>query len=123
MEAHAVTAGVWLSAKTGDGIELLTDTIADAVGFNYREEGGFMARERHFASLRSAVGFALIGAVVAEYLGANAGVGYRIQASESQLDTSGVFGGLAILMGLVFLVDTGIRAVQRRFINWKAPAL
>lgn len=76
-----------------------------------------------FASLRSAVGFALIGAVVAEYLGANAGVGYRIQASESQLDTSGVFGGLAILMALVFVVDTGIRAIQRRFINWKPAAL
>ena len=76
-----------------------------------------------FASLRSAVGFALIGAVVAEYLGANAGVGYRIQASESQLDTSGVFGGLAILMALVFVVDTFIRAIQRRLIVWKPTAL
>jgi NitT/TauT family transport system permease protein len=76
-----------------------------------------------FASLRSAVGFALIGAVVAEYLGANAGVGYRIQASESQLDTSGVFAGLAILMALVFVVDTAIRAVQRKFVNWKPAAL
>lgn len=55
MDAHADTAGVWLSAKTGDGIELLTDTIADAVGFNYREEGGFMARERHVAALRAAL--------------------------------------------------------------------
>ena len=76
-----------------------------------------------FASLRSAVGFALIGAVVAEYLGANAGVGYRIQASESQLDTSGVFGGLAILMALVFVVDTAIRALQRRLVIWKPTAL
>jgi NitT/TauT family transport system permease protein len=76
-----------------------------------------------FASLRSAVGFALIGAVVAEYLGANAGVGYRIQASESQLDTSGVFGGLAILMALVFVIDTCIRAIQRRFVAWKPASL
>jgi NitT/TauT family transport system permease protein len=76
-----------------------------------------------FASLRSAVGFALIGAVVAEYLGANAGVGYRIQAAESQLDTSGVFAGLAILMALVFVVDTAIRAVQRRLIAWKPAVL
>lgn len=76
-----------------------------------------------FASLRSAVGFALIGAVVAEYLGANAGVGYRIQASESQLDTSGVFGGLVILMALVFVVDTAIRALQRRLVIWKPTAL
>ncbi len=72
-----------------------------------------------FASLRSAVGFALIGAVVAEYLGASAGVGYRIQYSEAQLNTSGVFGGLAILMVLVTLIDTLIRWAQRRLIVWK----
>ena len=54
-DAHADAAGVWLSAKTGDGIELLTETIADAVGFNYREEGGFMARERHVPALRAAL--------------------------------------------------------------------
>ena len=52
-DARADAAGVWLSAKTGDGIELLTDTIADAVGFNYREEGGFMARARHVTALRA----------------------------------------------------------------------
>lgn len=54
-DAHADAAGVWLSAKTGDGIALLTDTISDAVGFNYREEGGFMARERHVTALRAAL--------------------------------------------------------------------
>ena len=53
--ARADAAGVWLSAKTGDGIALLSDTIADAVGFNYREEGGFMARERHVTALRIAL--------------------------------------------------------------------
>lgn len=72
-----------------------------------------------FASLRSAVGFALIGAVVAEYFGASAGVGYRIQYSEAQLNTSGVFGGLAILMVVVTFVDTFIRWVQRRVLVWK----
>ncbi len=47
--------GVWLSAKTADGVQLLADAIADAVGFNYREEGGFMARERHVTALRAAL--------------------------------------------------------------------
>ena len=54
-DARADAAGVWLSAKTGDGIALLSDTIADAVGFNYREEGGFMARERHVTALHVAL--------------------------------------------------------------------
>ena len=55
-EAHADDCGVWLSAKTGDGVELLIDAIAASVGFNYREEGGFMARERHVTALREALG-------------------------------------------------------------------
>lgn len=76
-----------------------------------------------FASLRSAVGFALIGAVVAEYFGANAGVGYRIQYSESNFNTAGVFAGLVVLMVLVTLIDSFIRWVQRRLIVWKPAAL
>jgi len=72
-----------------------------------------------FSSLRTAVGFALIGAVVAEYFGANAGVGYRIQYSEANFNTAGVFAGLAVLMVLVTLVDTCIVWLQRRLIRWK----
>ena len=53
--SHADDHGVWLSAKTGDGVELLVDAITAAVGFNYREEGGFMARERHVTALRMAL--------------------------------------------------------------------
>lgn len=54
VEPHADDSGVWLCAKSGAGVELLVDTIAEAVGFNYREEGGFMARERHLSALRGA---------------------------------------------------------------------
>ena len=61
--------------------------------------------------------------VNAEYIGANAGVGYRIQYSEAQLDASGVFGGLVVLMALVFVVDTVIRRIQRRLIAWKPQSL
>lgn len=53
-EPRADEHGVWLCAKSGDGVELLVDTIAESVGFNYREEGGFMARERHLTALHSA---------------------------------------------------------------------
>jgi len=72
-----------------------------------------------FSSLRTAVGFALIGAVVAEYFGANAGVGYRIQYSEANFNTAGVFAGLAVLMVLVTFVDTFIVWTQRRLVRWK----
>jgi NitT/TauT family transport system permease protein len=75
-----------------------------------------------FSSLRTAVGFALIGAVVAEYFGAQAGVGYRIQYSEAQLNISGVFAGLFILMVLVFAINLVIALLQRWLLAWKPPA-
>jgi NitT/TauT family transport system permease protein len=76
-----------------------------------------------FSSLRSAVGFALIGAVVAEYFGANVGVGYRIVYSEAAYNTAGVFAGLVILMVLVVFVDTFIQWVQRKLVVWKPASL
>lgn len=72
-----------------------------------------------FSSLRSAVGFALIGAVVAEYFGANAGIGYRIQYSEANFNTAGVFAGLVVLMTVVMFIDVFIRWVQGRLVRWK----
>jgi len=45
---------VWLSAKTGDGIELLRDAILAAVGAQENMEGTFLARERHLRALASA---------------------------------------------------------------------
>ena len=53
--ARSDDGGLWVSAKTGAGLDLLTAAIADAVGFNYREEGHFMARERHVDALRKAL--------------------------------------------------------------------
>ena len=54
-QAHADASAVWLSAKTGEGVDLLVDAITAAVGFNYREAGGFMARERHVSALCTAL--------------------------------------------------------------------
>jgi len=45
---------VALSAKTGAGIELLRDTMLNAVGWGGSGEGLFMARERHLQALQSA---------------------------------------------------------------------
>lgn len=46
---------VWLSAKTGAGVELLTDALLRASGRKVTEEVSFMARERHIVALRRAL--------------------------------------------------------------------
>ena len=42
---------ITLSAKTGDGVELLTDHLKTIMGYQGSTEGGFMARRRHLVAL------------------------------------------------------------------------
>ena len=50
-----------------------------------------------FSSLHTSVGFAVVGAVVGEYLGSAAGLGYLIQQAEGIFDVAGVFVGMFVL--------------------------
>ena len=72
-----------------------------------------------FASLRTSVGFALIGAVVGEYLGAHEGMGYVISYAESMFNATGVLAGLIVLMVAVTLIDVVLRKIDTRFSYWK----
>jgi tRNA modification GTPase len=52
--AHADEQAVWMSARTGEGIELLRAALLRLVGWQGAGEGLFMARERHLQALREA---------------------------------------------------------------------
>ena len=45
---------IWLSAKNGDGVELLRDALLDASGRKLTDEVPYMARERHLGALSAA---------------------------------------------------------------------
>ena len=45
---------IWLSAKTGQGIDLLRDALLRSIGWQSTQEGIFIARERHLQALRKA---------------------------------------------------------------------
>jgi len=45
---------IWLSAKTGAGVELLRDKLLEAAGWQAAGEGAFIARARHLDALRRA---------------------------------------------------------------------
>jgi tRNA modification GTPase len=47
---------IWLSAKTGAGVDLLRSAILESVGWSSQGEGLFMARERHLQALERAKG-------------------------------------------------------------------
>jgi tRNA modification GTPase len=54
MGLRAGTDRVWISAKTGAGIDLLRSAILEKVGWSAQGEGVFMARERHLQALERA---------------------------------------------------------------------
>jgi NitT/TauT family transport system permease protein len=72
-----------------------------------------------FSSLHTSVGFALVGAVVGEYLGSSAGLGYTIQQAEGVFDVTGVFSGMLILAAVVIVVDSLVTVVERRLLVWR----
>ncbi|MBG6217046.1 NitT/TauT family transport system permease protein [Arthrobacter sp. CAN_A6] len=72
-----------------------------------------------FSSLHISVGFAITGAVVGEYLGASAGVGYAIAQAQGVFDTEGVFAGMFILMIVVLIIDILVNRVERHLLRWR----
>jgi tRNA modification GTPase len=53
-EATEGKSVIWLSAKTGTGIDLLREALLKAVGWHSTGEGIYMARERHLQALNLA---------------------------------------------------------------------
>lgn len=75
-----------------------------------------------FSSLHTSVGFAVVGAVVGEYLGAAAGLGYLIQQAEGIFDVAGVFAGIFVLGVFVIVIDAIVTLVERRLLAWRPAA-
>jgi sulfonate transport system permease protein len=75
-----------------------------------------------FSSLHTSVGFAVVGAVVGEYLGSAAGLGYLILQAEGTFDIAGVFAGMFVLAAFVLVIDGVVTMVERRLLVWRPVA-
>ena len=72
-----------------------------------------------FSSLHTSIGFAVVGAVVGEYLGSAAGLGYLIAQAEGMFDIAGVFAGMFVLSAFVLLIDGLVTVIERRLLVWR----
>lgn len=70
------------------------------------------------AGLDVAMIFALIGAIVAEFVGAQAGLGMLIQSMNFNMDVSGQFSVLLILSIVGLLLNRCILLIRRRVLFW-----
>jgi NitT/TauT family transport system permease protein len=75
-----------------------------------------------FSSLHTAVGFAMVGAVVGEYLGSGAGLGYLILQAEGTFDVAGVFAGMVVLAAFVLVIDGLVSLAEKRLLVWRPVA-
>jgi len=75
-----------------------------------------------FSSLHTSVGFAVVGAVVGEYLGSAAGLGYLIQQAEGVFDVAGVFAGMFVLAAFVIAIDMLVTLIENRLLVWRPVA-
>ena len=75
-----------------------------------------------FSSLHTSVGLAFVGAVVGEYLGSAAGLGYIIQQAEGVFDVAGVFAGMFVLAVFVIVIDMAVTAIEKRLLVWRPVA-
>lgn len=76
-----------------------------------------------FTGLRIGLPYALIGAIVGEFVASDSGVGYRIKEATSYFDTSAVFAGILVLMIISTFLLTILRLVERRILRWQTVDL
>lgn len=70
------------------------------------------------AGLDVAMIFALIGAIVAEFVGAQKGLGMLIQSMNFNMDVSGQFSILLILSVVGLLLNRGVMMIRKRVLFW-----
>jgi NitT/TauT family transport system permease protein len=75
-----------------------------------------------FSSLKVAITFAVIGAVVAEFIGADRGLGYLILASSGAMNTAAMFGVLVIMSVVGIICFYAVVAAERIICPWYMPA-
>ena len=75
------------------------------------------------ASLHVSFGFALIGAIVGEFLGGQQGLGQLIRSSQGTFNANGVWAGMVIIGAFALIAEYGIGRLERRLLRWRPPQL
>jgi len=74
------------------------------------------------ASLHTSFGFALIGAIVGEYLGARQGIGLMIATAQGTFNANGVYAAMFILAIVAVLAESLVTRLEDRLIRWRPNA-
>jgi NitT/TauT family transport system permease protein len=73
-------------------------------------------------ALKVSLPFALIGAIVGEFMASTAGLGFMIRFHTSQFNATGAFAGVFVLMVFVVLINVLLDRIERHLLRWRASA-
>ncbi|AKJ69741.1 ABC transporter permease [Pandoraea thiooxydans] len=74
------------------------------------------------ASLHVSFGFALVGAVVGEFLGSKQGIGLLISTAQGAFNASGVFAAMIVLAVVALAADYVLTSLEKRLLKWRPAA-
>jgi NitT/TauT family transport system permease protein len=74
------------------------------------------------ASLHVSFGFALVGAVVGEFLGSRQGIGLLISTAQGAFNASGVFAAMIVLAVVALGADFLLTSLEKRLLKWRPAA-
>jgi NitT/TauT family transport system permease protein len=77
------------------------------------------AAHQIFLGLKTAVPYAVIGAVIGEYIGSNEGLGHFILYASQTYDAPALFSGIMALIVIVFVSNTALSRLERSLIRWR----
>ena len=73
-------------------------------------------------AMKIGVPFALVGAIVGEFMAATAGLGFKIQLYTAQFDTTGAVTGVLVLMVVVIAFNTCLNRLESHVLRWRPEA-
>ena len=71
------------------------------------------------ASLHTSFGFALVGAIVGEYLGARKGIGLMIATAQGTFNANGVYAAMFILAIVAIIAEAIVTRLENYLIRWR----
>jgi len=74
------------------------------------------------ASLHVSFGFALIGAIVGEFLGAREGMGLLIASAQGSFDSNGVFAAMIVIAVVALCAEWILTALENHLLTWRPEA-
>jgi len=75
------------------------------------------------ASLHVSFGFALVGAVVGEFLGSRQGLGLLIATAQGTFNAAGVFAAMIVLAIVALIAELIITLIENRLVKWRPSHL